>query len=336
VGNVSDIDGLPGLAEVREAAERLRGVAAYTPLVEFQILNERVGGRVLLKMESLQRTGSFKFRGAYNRITRLTVEEKARGIIAFSSGNHAQGVAAAALLAGTPALILMPDSAPTIKVEGTRAYGAEVRFYEYSMTWAREALAHQLAAERGATIVPPYDHPDIIAGQGTVALELLDQARALNASIDVMIAPCSGGGLMAGCAIVMSRQSPGAKLYTVEPLGFEDTARSLVLGKRVANEPGACSVCDSLLISPPGKLTFAINYPLLAGGLVVTDEEVADAMAFAFHRLKLVLEPGGATGLAAVLCGKVDTSCKTVALVCSGGNVDAATFCSVLSRSITN
>ncbi|MBI3452054.1 MAG: threonine/serine dehydratase [Rhodospirillales bacterium] len=323
----------PTLDDVYDAASRLQGVAVYTPLLESQVLNDLAGGRVLLKMETLQRTGSFKFRGAYNRISRLSSKEKDGGIIAFSSGNHAQGAAAAAQLAGVSALIMMPSDAPQIKVAGTRSYGAEVMFYDYRKTGTREETAARLAAERNATIVPPYDDPYIIAGQGTVALEILAQANGMNVKIDSLLVPCSGGGLTAGCAIVMDGMSPGTSVYSVEPKGFEDTARSLASGERVSNQPDARSFCDALLISPPGEITFAVNRAKLAGGLVVSDDEVADAIAFAFRRLKLVIEPGGSVGLAAVLAGKIDCAGKTIAVVCSGANVDPKVFCKALERS---
>ncbi|MCH7930915.1 MAG: threonine/serine dehydratase [Proteobacteria bacterium] len=322
---------LPTFADVEDAAERLRGRAVMTPLLESPLLNERIGGRVLVKAETLQRTGSFKFRGAYNRISRLSPAERKRGVVAYSSGNHAQGVAAAARLVGAPAVIVMPADAPRIKIDGTRALGAEVVLYDRSRE-SREAVSERIATERGLTLVPPYDDPRIIAGQGTAGLELAAQAFAIDAELDAVLSPCGGGGLIAGCALALSHRFPGAAVYAVEPEGFDDTTRSLAAGERQEARPGAHSFCDALLSPTPGKLTFAINRRLLAGGLVVSDDEVARAMRVAFLHLKLVLEPGGATALAALLAGGYDGRGKTVAVVASGGNVDPQTFAAALER----
>ncbi len=322
---------LPTFADVEDAAERLRGKAVMTPLVESPLLNERLGGRVLVKAEALQRTGSFKFRGAYNRISRFSPAERERGVVAYSSGNHAQGVAAAARLVGAPAVIVMPADAPRIKIDGTRAWGAEVVLYDRAKE-SREEVARRIAEERGLALVPPYDHPLIIAGQGTAGLERAEQAAAVDAELDAVLSPCGGGGLIAGCALALSQQSPGAAVYAVEPEGFDDTTRSLATGERQEARPGAHSFCDALLAPTPGELTFAINRKLLAGGLVVSDDEVARAMRAAFLHFKLVLEPGGATALAALLAGKYDGRGKTVAVVASGGNVDPETFAAALQR----
>jgi threonine dehydratase len=320
------VDRLPTFADIEAAAERLRGVAAPTPLLEADALNERAGGRVLLKPECLQRTGSFKFRGAYNAISRID----AAAVVAYSSGNHAQGVAAAARLLGKRATIVMPADAPAIKVESTRAHGAEIRLYDRA-TESREEIGAALAARTGAALIKPYDDPRIIAGQGTVGLELAEQAKAWGLELDVALAPCGGGGLIAGCALALSAAFPGIALHAVEPAGLDDTARSLEAGARRANAPGATSICDALLIPTPGELTFAINRRLLAGGLAVTDDEVRSAIAFAFRHLKLVVEPGGAVALAAVLSGKLPLARRVTAVVLSGGNVDPALFAAAIT-----
>jgi threonine dehydratase len=310
-------DRLPTIADVEAAAERLRGVAARTLLLESDVLNERVGGRVLLKPECLQRTGSFKFRGAYNAISQID----AGAVVAYSSGNHAQGVAAAARLLGKAATIVMPADAPAIKIENTRAHGAEVRLYDRRRE-SREAIGAEIAERTGAALIRPYDDPRIIAGQGTAGLETVEQARDRGIRIDVALAPCGGGGLIAGCALALTQSFPGIAIYAVEPMGLDDTARSLEAGDRQTNAPGATPICDALLIPTPGELTFELNRGLLAGGLAVTDDEVRDAMAFACRHLKLVVEPGGAVALAAVLSGKLPLEHRTAAVLLSGGNVD--------------
>ena len=321
----------PRFADVEAAAERLAGHAVLTPLVESPLLNEQLGARVLVKAEPLQRTGSFKFRGAYNNISQLGDAEREHGVVAYSSGNHAQATAAAARQAGIDAVMVMPDDAPRIKIDNTRAWGAEVVLYERASR-VREEVAKQIADQLGATVVPPFDHPWTIAGQGTVGLEIAAQAAALGAELDAVLVPCSGGGLIAGCALALTERAPGAALYAVEPEGFDDTARSLAAGSRQEARPGARSFCDALLAPTPGELTFAINREHLAGGLAVSDDEVAQAMRLAFVYLKLVIEPGGATALAALASGKLDCRGKTVAVVASGGNVDAETFRDAITR----
>jgi threonine dehydratase len=318
-------DHLPTFADVEAAAERLRGMAVRTPVLESEALNERAGGRVLLKAECLQRTGSFKFRGAYNAIS----QSAADAVVAYSSGNHAQGVAAAARMLGKAATIVMPADAPAIKVENTRGYGAEVRLYDRARE-SREAIGAEIAARTGAALIRPYDDPRIIAGQGTLGLELAEQARDRGAAPDLALAPCGGGGLIAGCALALTAAFPDIAIYAVEPAGLDDTKRSLEAGERVANGPGATSICDALLVPTPGELTFRINQQLLAGGIAVSDDEVRDAMAFAFRHLKLVIEPGGAVALAAVLSGKVPLEQRTAAVVLSGGNVDPALFAAAI------
>ncbi|RDD63732.1 threonine ammonia-lyase [Ferruginivarius sediminum] len=319
----------PGFDEVVAAAERLRGVAIETPLLNVPALDERVGGRILIKPETLQRTGSFKFRGAYNKLSQLPETAKEGGVVAYSSGNHAQGVAHAAQLLGIPAVIVMPSDAPKMKIENTRGYGAEVQLYDRYQE-QREQVGAQIAAERGATLVKPYDDPDVIAGQGTCGLEIARQAAARGWRVDALLTCCGGGGLTAGSALAMRELSPATEVYTVEPEGFDDHARSLAEGRRVSNDPSGKSFCDALLAPTPGELTFEINRKLLAGGLAVSDAEVRQAMDFAFRALKLVVEPGGAVCLAAVLAGKLDLHGRTVAITMSGGNVDPETFCEAI------
>jgi threonine dehydratase len=321
------------LANIEEAARRLIGRATVTPLLESPLLNDRIGGRLLIKAECLQRTGSFKFRGAYYRLSLLDDGERRRGVVAYSSGNHAQAVAAAAKLLQIPAVIVMPADAPVSKMAATRAWGAEIVTYDRYRE-DREAIGANLARKRGAVLVPPYDDPLIITGQGTLGLEVADQAVALGAHLDAVLVPCGGGGLIAGTATALTARVPGIAVYAVEPAGFDDTGRSLVAGERLANPPLAAdnlSFCDALLAPTPGTLTFAINRRLLAGGLVVNDADVARAMASAFSDLKIVVEPGGAVARAAALTGKFDCRGKTVAVVCSGGNVDAALFARAIS-----
>ncbi|HVJ52289.1 MAG TPA: threonine/serine dehydratase [Aliidongia sp.] len=321
--------GLPTFDAVRAAAARIAGYAVKTPLLNSPALDKKLGFRLFVKAEPLQRTGSFKFRGAFNRLVQLDTAERKRGVVAFSSGNHAQGVAAAAELLGIAAVIVMPADAPALKIANTRGYGAEVVTYD-RWTEDREAIARRINEERGATLVKPYDEFDIIAGQGTVGLEMIEQAVAAGVALDAFATNVSGGGLLAGCALAFSALSPATKLYSGEPERFDDHARSFAEGRRVANDPGATSICDALLAATPGELTFAINQPRLAGGLVVTEAEVRHAMAVAFQELKLVIEPGGAVSLAAALAGKFPGNPRTIGVVASGGNVDPALFREVL------
>jgi threonine dehydratase len=327
----SSITERPTYADIEVASERLRGLAVVTPLLESPLLNALIGGRLLIKAEPLQRTGSFKFRGAYNRISQLSSEERERGVVAYSSGNHAQGVAAAARAAGTPAVVVMPRDAPAIKIDNTRAWGAEVVLYERASE-SREARSREIAEERGMTLVPPFDDPLIIAGQGTVGRELADQAEAVDAKLDAVLSPCGGGGLVSGCATAIRARCPGTDVFAVEPEGFDDTARSLVSGIRERAQDDATSFCDALLAPTPGQLTFSINHDLLAGGLTASDDEVARAMRLALIYLKLVTEPGGAVALAAAVAGKYDCRGKTVGIIVSGGNVDPEVFGSALAR----
>jgi len=322
---------LPGFDEVQAAARRLAGIARRTPLLAGTPLDELLGGRILLKPESLQRTGSFKIRGAYNRLVQLDEETRRRGVVAFSSGNHAQGVAAAAKWLGMPATIVMPANAPAIKLANTRALGAEVVLYD-RFSEDREQIARRIVAERGATLVPAYDDPHVVAGQGTVGLELMQQAAELGMTPDQVLVPTSGGGLTAGTALAVRALAPATAVFGVEPEAFDDTRRSLAAGALLRNPPEARSICDALQSSPPGRLTFAINRELLAGILTVSDDEVEAAMARAVRDLKLVVEPGGAVALAALLSGKIAAAGRVTAVVLSGGNVDPATLIAALSR----
>lgn len=317
----ADFERIPDFEDVEAAAARLKGQAVVTPLLEYPELNERLGARLLIKPENLQRSGSFKFRGAYNRVSAIPEDMRARGVIAFSSGNHAQGVAAAAKIHGIPATIVMPSDAPRIKIGNTQAYGAKVVTYD-RFTEDREAIAAAISAETSATLIKPYDDTLIIAGQGTCGLEIAQQARAAGADLDAVLICCGGGGLSSGSALAIKTLSPRTEVYAVEPETFDDTRRSLQSGTRVGNDPAARSICDALLAMMPGKMTFEMNQRLLAGALAVSDEEVLHAMAFAFRALKLVVEPGGAVCLAAVLSGKIPVAGRSLAITLSGGNVD--------------
>lgn len=310
-----------GSADVEAAAARLAGIAVRTPLLQNADLDSVAGGRVLVKPECLQVTGSFKIRGAYNLMSQLTADEAKRGVVAFSSGNHAQGVAAAGSLLGIETTIVMPEDAPRAKLDNTRRLGGKVVTYD-RYTGDREAIAREIAAQNDSIVVPSYDHPHVIAGQGTVGLEIAEDAAALGIVPDQVLICCGGGGLTAGSAVALRARLPEVAVHTVEPSGFDDTARSLECGERLAVDPEARSICDALQAHMPGEMTFEINRRLAARGLVVSDEEVKDAMRFAFRNLKLVVEPGGAVALAALLSNKLDTSGKTTVVVISGGNVD--------------
>lgn len=316
------------VTDVEEAARRLDGVSVRTPLLQNFELDQMAGGKVLIKPECLQVTGSFKIRGAYNRLRQLTAEQASNGVVAWSSGNHAQGVAAAGSMLGIRTTIVMPSDAPKAKLENTKRLGGEVITYD-RYTGDRESIARQIAAERNAALVPSYDHEHIIAGQGTVGLELVEDANSLGMPPDQVLIPCGGGGLSSGCALAIKSRLPDTRVYAVEPADFDDTARSFQCGERVRIDDSARSICDSLQTSTPGALTFDINRRLLSGVLTVTDAEVRSAIRFAFRNLKLVVEPGGAVALAAVLSGKLDTKGKTTAIVLSGGNIDLELFAEI-------
>lgn len=322
---------IPDFDDVRAAARRLEGHARRTPLLADTPLDRLTGGRILLKLETLQHTGSFKFRGAWNRLVQLNAAGRSAGVVAFSSGNHAQGVAEAARRLGIHATIVMPSDAPRVKLQNTRDMGAEIVEYD-RVHESREQIAARLATAQGATLVPSYDDPDIIAGQGTAGLEIAEQAAALGLTLDDVVVCCSGGGLAAGIAIAIAQLAPQAGVWTAEPEAYDDHRRSLAAGRRQRNEPGAPqSFCDALLAPIPGELTFAINQPLLRGGLAVSDDEVRQAIVFAARTLKLVVEPGGAVALAAVLAGKLDVSGRTVAVTLSGGNIEDALLAQLLT-----
>ena len=316
---------LPTVADVDEAARRLAGIVLHTPLLSSAALDAITGGRVFLKAETLQRTGSFKFRGAYNKLAALPSERRSGGVVAFSSGNHAQGVAAAARLLGMPCVIVMPSDAPRAKRERTIALGAEVVLYD-RLSEDREAIAAAIAKQRGSTLVPPYDDALIIAGQGTAGREIVDDLDALGLKPDVVVVTASGGGLTAGIALAVKARVPSAAVYTAEPAGFDDHARSFKSGQREENAALTGTICDALMARTPGKLTFAINRSLVGAGVSASDDEVAAAVAFAFAELKLVVEPGGAVALAALMTGKVDIRGKVAVAVLSGGNVDPELF----------
>jgi threonine dehydratase len=320
---------LPVFEDVVSARARIAGEAVVTPLLNSPYLDELTGGRILLKAENLQRTGSFKFRGAFNRLSQIPVEERGPGVVACSSGNHAQGVAEAARLLGMPATIVMPEDAPEAKLARTRRSGAKVVTYRRGVE-DREAIAHELCAQTSATMVHPYNDPGVIAGQGTAGAEIVEQAAALGLSLDAMLTCAGGGGLTAGIALALEKLAPDCELLPVEPEGFDDYGRSLVAGARVANPSEGGSVCDAILTPTPGERSFAIVSRCATRGLVVSDDEALAAVAFAFRELKLVVEPGGAVCLAAVLTGKLPVKGRTVALTLSGGNIDA----DVLSRAL--
>jgi threonine dehydratase len=316
---------LPTAADVDAAVQRLAGIALHTPLITSPVLDAATGARVFLKAEILQRTGSFKFRGAYNKLSSIPQAERAGGVVAFSSGNHAQGVAAAARLLGMPAVIVMPSDAPRPKRERTAALGAEVVLYDRARE-ARQAIAAAIADERHAALVPPYDDPLVIAGQGTTGCEIVEDLAALGLVPDVIAITASGGGLTAGIALAVKARVPQACLFTAEPEGFDDHARSFKSGRREKNAALTGTICDALMAQTPGELTFAINRTLVDRGAAVSDQEVAAAVAFAFRELKLVVEPGGAVALAALLSRKIDVKGKIAVAVLSGGNVDPELF----------
>jgi threonine dehydratase len=317
-----------GIRDVEGAAARLDGVAVRTPLIRSAELDAETGGTVFIKPECLQVTGSFKIRGAYNFLSQLSPEEAQRGVVAFSSGNHAQGVAAAGSMLGIRTAIVMPEDAPRAKLENTRRLGGEVITYD-RYTGDREAIAREIATERGSVVVPSYDHDDIIAGQGTVGLEIADQCAELDIEPHRVLVCCGGGGLISGSATALKDRFPGVSMHSVEPQDFDDTARSLVSGKRERIADGARSVCDALQAHSPGELTFAIMRRLLDEGLTVSDDEVREAMRFAFRYLKLVVEPGGAVALAAALTSKVAMRGRTTVVVISGGNVDRDLYAAI-------
>jgi threonine dehydratase len=317
-------------ADIDTAARVVAPFAVRTPLLSFPVLDERVGTKVFLKPEMLQRTGSFKFRGAFNKLSSIPQDKRGGGVVAFSSGNHAQGVAAAAQILHMQATIVMPKDSPLTKRERTKAYGAEVVLYDRDKE-DREAIAGGIASKRGATLVRPYDDPFVIAGQGTAGREIAEDMTARGLVPDIVIAPASGGGLIAGVATAVKAKFPNAELIVAEPQGYDDHALSLRAGHREAHPAAGRTICDALMAAMPGELTFSINSKLLARGVSVSDEEVGKAVAFAYRELKLVVEPGGAVGLAALLAGRIDAKGKNVVIVLSGGNVDADLFAKLVA-----
>ena len=311
---------LPNPADIEVAAGRIAPYVQYTPVLESQALNARVGCRVLLKAEMFQRTGSFKFRGAINFLLQLPEAARARGVVAFSSGNHAQGVAAAAAELGLVATIVMPKDAPAAKIAGTRAFGARVIFYDRHSE-DREAIAHQIVAQTGATLLRPFDDAMVLAGQGTVGLEFAHQAAEAGIALDLVAVPCSGGGLVSGVSLGFQAAGAGTGIFAVEPENFDGMGRSLRAARRVAAPGGPMSVADALMAPMPGGIPFAVAQHTLTGGVAVSEVELTRAVAYAVRVLKLVVEPGGAAGLAALLAGKLAPS-PAVGVILSGGNCD--------------
>ncbi|HVU19602.1 MAG TPA: threonine/serine dehydratase [Rhizomicrobium sp.] len=325
----------PEFADVQSAVVRIAPYVVVTPLLENAALNERVGRRVFLKPESLQRTGSFKFRGAYNRIGLIPDSERGGGVVAFSSGNHAQGVAAAAAIYGMNATIVMPKDAPQAKINGTRSLGAEIVFYD-RLADDREAIALAIVRDRKATLVRPFDDAGIVAGQGTIGLEIAKQTAARGAVVDTVLVPCSGGGVVSGIALALSHASPATRTISVEPENFDGMRLSLAAGERVSAPGGAVSIADALMAPAPGAVPFALAQQLMNPGLAVTEDELAAAVAYAAERLKLIIEPGGSAGLAALLSGRYDVYGKTVVVVLTGGNCDFETVAACVARAKSN
>lgn len=313
------------LEDVREAASRLANVAHRTPVVTSRTLDERTGGRIFLKCENFQRIGAFKFRGAYNRLSRLDAAQRRGGVVAFSSGNHAQGIALAAKLLDIPATIVMPEDAPKSKVAATQGYGAEIVFYDRYRSHRAE-IAQGICDERGAVMVPPFDDPYIISGAGTAALELLEDAG----NLDILIAPVGGGGLLSGTSIAVHGVNPRIDIFGVEPEAGNDVQQSLRRGEIVHIEVPK-TIADGLQTQAPSELTFGIMREHVRDVVTVSDEQLREAMRFAFERLKIVLEPSGAAGIAAVMNAKIDVAGKRVGVVISGGNVDAERFAQLLA-----
>ncbi len=317
---------------IRAAAKRIQGHARVTPVLTSPFLDDIAGRRVLVKAENLQHTGSFKFRGGWSAVSAMDEATRKRGVIAFSSGNHAQGVAAAATAHGAPSVIIMPQNAPKLKIDNTRALGAEVVLYDRAGGESREEVGNKIAEERGLTLIRPYDEPQVIAGQGTVGLEIATQAAELGVTSGDVIACCGGGGLTAGIALALEAEAPNLRARPSEPEGFDDTARSLESGSIQRNESETGSICDAIITPQPGDLTFPILQRLVGPGFVVSEDEVLQAMSLAFKRLKIVAEPGGACALAAALFHGDKIEGDAVVAVCTGGNVDADVFADALKR----
>lgn len=314
------------LDHIRQAARALDGVVIRTPVLENPDVNEMLGGRLLLKAENMQRTGAFKIRGAYHRLLGLTQAELKGGAVTYSSGNHALGLARAAQIVGTTAVIVMPSDAPASKQAAVRAMGAEIVNYDRDTQDSADVVA-QVIGQTGRIEVPPSAHPQILAGAGTAALELLEDAGS---APDTVLVPCGGGGLTAATAIVMAEAAPDTRVFAAEPALFDDTRRSLMAQKRLPNPKGQRTICDAIMTPIPGEMTFAINRALLAGGVTASDAEVRHAMRFAYTHFRIVTEPGAVVGLAAILNGQVPIKGRTVATILTGGNVDAPRFAALL------
>jgi threonine dehydratase len=319
------------IAMIEAARSRLDGHVRRTPLLSSPFLDDIAGRKIFVKPECLQHTGSFKFRGAWSAISALEPDVRARGVIAFSSGNHAQGVALAAKLHGISSVIIMPADAPRIKIENTRAYGAEVVLYDRALE-DRDAIGARLAAERGLTLIKPFDEPLVIAGQGTAGLEIAEQAAELGIDKADVLVPTGGGGFISGVSLALATKAPGFTVHPCEPEGFDDVTRSLVSGKIERNERQSGSLCDAIITPQPGNITFPILQRLVGAGIVVSDDDALRAMALAFTRLKIVVEPGGAVALAAALFHGGALDSETAIVVTSGGNVDSEVFAAALER----
>lgn len=317
---------------IRAAAERLKGHARRTPLLSSPFIDEMAGRRVLVKPECLQHTGSFKYRGGRSAVSALEDAVRQKGVLAFSSGNHAQGVALAAREYGVPSVIIMPADAPQMKIDNTRALGAEVVLYDREGGESREALGDKIQAERGMTLIKPYDEPQVIAGQGTTGLEIAEQAREAGVTEADVLVCCGGGGLTSGIALALEAEAPGLRARPVEPEGFDDVARSLATGHIQTNNATSGNICDAILTPSPGQITFPIIKRLCGPGLVISEDEALEAMAVAFERLKVVAEPGGAAALAAALFRKDDIEGDAVIVTISGGNVDAGMYQRALEK----
>jgi len=322
--------GPPGIAEIRRAAERIAGEAVITPLVSSPALDARLGGRIFLKCENLQRTGSFKFRGAYNAVSAIPAGERSHGVVAVSSGNHAQGVAEAARLFGIASTIIMPADAPAVKRAGVEASGGRIIPYDRA-SQDRDQVAAEVLARVGGTLVHPYNDAGVIAGQGTIGLEIVERLRSRGLAPDAVLVPCGGGGLSGGVGEALKAEAPGSEFFIVEPAGFDEYGRSLREGRIIANTTTTGSVCDSLLSKAPGTLAFPLNRANATGALAVSDDEALAAVAYAFRTLKLVVEPGGAVALAALLAGRIPVAGRTIVAVLSGGNVDPAIMARALA-----
>lgn len=325
------MSGIVTFDKINEAAARLSGKAIVTPLLENAQLNEKIGGRIFLKAETLQHCGSFKFRGAFNLLSKLTESEKKRGVLAWSSGNHAQGVAKASRMLGINATIVMPDDAPALKVAQVKHFGAKIVPYDRYKD-SREEIGMKIVDQQNLIVAPPYDHVDTIAGQGVVAVEAANQAASIGVTFDEFIACCGGGGLTAGCAIALAGMSPSTRMSIAEPTGYDDTRLSLIAGKQVSVDVTRPTICDAVATPTPGKLTFPVIQKYVTGTYIVTDEEVAQTIAWAYKYLKLVVEPGGAVALAAILAGNVDSLGKNICVTLSGANIDPRLFSRILDQ----